>query len=707
MHHSIVINIPGGSRPRTVQDTSQMPASFESCVTNGSSRRTGATRGDKAAGVDNGSTDLPQEFTAEERHENEASVIDVLERCKGTLVRFAQILAKAEEILGTRFDFEHGNGPRLFIILPDSRRPWDSTNLLENNGFRLFYLCECGPHTKTTPAKSLPANGNDERTPYLHLPNHEGYPIRQPVQFVEKYGPYLLVMLEMLKFGHDVAGYSLPGLSAAGTLFPASAMPSTSLTLDRINKSIAYVERIAGLDTQQPWKLAQYLGNMRALDGVDLDHKMAAYLQMDGNKNPFGNLYREKAAPGRADWVCSLHQTSASGNPKDYDLESTLSSVGARVDHRLRKITLTLTSSAHANQLCNVMSRITGLKAHRLELVVDFNHTSTDLTGLEKLVEQCDIGSVALNAPSSAASSTETPEAPFPAAYPSPVPSDRRESIDSQSSHNSGGSDSRSGSVSSDPLPCGNSNLPDWMYRAHPSVESETQFNDGRRRHSIESSSYILPNDLTEAERLDAQHYMVRYCFQGNCNVRLDPNADLKILDVATGTGVWALEMARDFPKAQVYGVDMSFIATPESRNKVVPPNCHLQLANILEGLPYPDNHFDFVYQRLLVYALTPAQRKKLNAEVSYWRLRENENGMRSRSFFFFFFFRWNDLLWREGERDECEDQLIVTACSRLSVHTTYLGRCRGTAKGQGTCPQTLAFDPQTRFAMRRGVKMQ
>jgi len=84
-----------------------------------------------------------------------------------------------------------------------------------------------------------------------------------------------------------------------------------------------------------------------------------------------------------------------------------------------------------------------------------------------------------------------------------------------------------------------------------------------------------------------------------------------------------------------------------------------------------------------------------------------SERATRGPALFFFFFFMWYDLLWREGERDECEDQLIVTACSRLSVHTTYLGRCRGTAKGQGTCPQTLAFDPQTRFAMRRGVKMQ
>ncbi|KAI8602751.1 S-adenosyl-L-methionine-dependent methyltransferase [Dissophora ornata] len=127
----------------------------------------------------------------------------------------------------------------------------------------------------------------------------------------------------------------------------------------------------------------------------------------------------------------------------------------------------------------------------------------------------------------------------------------------------------------------------------------------------------MLPNDLTESERLDAQHYIVRYCFQGNYNVKLDRGAKLKILDVATGTGVWALEMAHEFPLAEVHGIDISPIyPTPGQGSNMVPPNCHFQLCNLLDGLPFPDGYFDFVYQRLLVYALTPAQRKQVNTEL-------------------------------------------------------------------------------------------
>ncbi|KAF9901999.1 hypothetical protein BX616_002075 [Lobosporangium transversale] len=147
--------------------------------------------------------------------------------------------------------------------------------------------------------------------------------------------------------------------------------------------------------------------------------------------------------------------------------------------------------------------------------------------------------------------------------------------------------------------------LPEWAYHSR-------KCDDGRTRHTVDTAPYMLPNDLTESDRLDAQHYLVRFILKGNYNVKIDPDAPVKILDVATGTGVWALEMAHEFPKAEIHGVDISPIFPTE----IKPSNCHFQLCNILDGLPFPDNYFDFIYQRLLVYALTPAQRKQVNAEL-------------------------------------------------------------------------------------------
>ncbi|KAF9547236.1 hypothetical protein EC957_008747 [Mortierella hygrophila] len=204
------------------------------------------------------------------------------------------------------------------------------------------------------------------------------------------------------------------------------------------------------------------------------------------------------------------------------------------------------------------------------------------------------------------------------------VPTSRHASIDSSHnddyssgfSHHSSSSDSNESKLStfnfdnstthSGTSSMPTSTLPEWAYHSR-------RCDDGRTRHTVESAPYMLPNDLTESDRLDAQHYLVRFIFKGNYNVQLDPeSSSLRILDVATGTGVWALEMAHEFPKAEIHGVDISAIFPTE----IKPPNCHFQLCNILDGLPFPDNHFDFIYQRLLVYALSPAQRRQVNAEL-------------------------------------------------------------------------------------------
>lgn len=611
--HSLIINFPLARAHRSSGSISQTPARAAQDV--GDAHHSGASvsRSKSKCEPDLEPAKHTQEFAAGARYDNETTVIGVLERCKGTLARFALVLAKAEEILGTCFDFEHGNGPRLFIILPDPHQPNEGTIAQENQHFRLYFLCECGSHTQPESAtKTLTDESSKKRAPRLHLANHEGYVIRQPSKFVERYGPYLLVMLEMVKFGHQIAGYSLPGLSA-GPTYP-TRMPSTPLTLDNVNKSISYLESVTGLDPSMPWKLEEYLRDLKATDGVNLDNQMSSYLEIRRHGNLFGNMCRRKTGPGRADWVCLLHHTS----PFD-ELESTLSSVGVQMDHNAKKMAVFLTSSSHADGLYNVLTKVVGLGPYHLEATLDFSCSSTYPAKLEqRLAGQSGIESVSVTRPLPPAPSSSPPLPPTVAS--AIYSSDRRESTDSQSdmSSNFGQSSSRSGSVASDVQPplYADSTLPDWIYTSRPISVGNHGHEEEFRRQSVELSPYLLADDFTEAERLNSQHCMVQYCFQGNYNVKLDYDADLKILDVATGTGIWAMEMANEFPKADVYGVDMSFISDPHTSGRVVPPNCHFKLCSIADGLPFPDNYFDFIYQRFLVYALTPAQRKQINTEL-------------------------------------------------------------------------------------------
>jgi ubiquinone/menaquinone biosynthesis C-methylase UbiE len=126
----------------------------------------------------------------------------------------------------------------------------------------------------------------------------------------------------------------------------------------------------------------------------------------------------------------------------------------------------------------------------------------------------------------------------------------------------------------------------------------------GRKR--TRGVPYLMPTDLEEMNRLDFQHYMLRYALRGNYATPVrNPGS---ILDVGTGTGRWAREMAQLFPQANVVGVDVNLppadSLAQEGKGDALPSNYTFVTGNLFEGLPFGDNTFDFVHMRLLIMAI-------------------------------------------------------------------------------------------------------
>lgn len=119
------------------------------------------------------------------------------------------------------------------------------------------------------------------------------------------------------------------------------------------------------------------------------------------------------------------------------------------------------------------------------------------------------------------------------------------------------------------------------------------------RRRYLSNSTYLLPKDLEGQGRLDYQHAVMNLTL-GNHYLAPLPPVVRTMVDVGTGTGIWAAEMARVFPESLVVGLDVDEALF----NPAVPSHCLLRVGDVLRGLPLPDRFADFTHQRFLVFAI-------------------------------------------------------------------------------------------------------
>lgn len=114
----------------------------------------------------------------------------------------------------------------------------------------------------------------------------------------------------------------------------------------------------------------------------------------------------------------------------------------------------------------------------------------------------------------------------------------------------------------------------------------------GRTWHRYHEGKYFMPNDIPEQERLELQHSISVRLFGGLSLAPIDrPN---RVLDVGTGTGIWAIEFANEHPESDVMGTDLSPIQ-PE----YVPPNCRFEVDDAEDEWVF-NHRFDYIHARFM-----------------------------------------------------------------------------------------------------------
>ncbi|KAG0308048.1 hypothetical protein BGZ99_001294, partial [Dissophora globulifera] len=302
--------------------------------------------------------------------------------------QLAALQSRIQAVLTQTFELHEYPIPRLFIVLSQDPAGWDAVDPFTNK-FRLYFLCECGEHTKL-------ANGKTKIPHHIHLAKHEGYEITRPTEFFRQYGPYILTILKMLKLGITVAGVAMPALSQLispdiiGQSIDSlkqlqdNIMPSVDQVIDCMD-SVAEdegkaVEDISMSKGRTVEEAAEHMDTMEALEGAD-QRKLSSFLQDKDDNKVLGNLYRTVTVEGHVKWVCIDHYRENYQETQAEAFQQALGSVGGSFDENTGSVTVKLRSRLLAEQFYAGLGKARSVL--ELDVDLDFECTMSDLEGLE------------------------------------------------------------------------------------------------------------------------------------------------------------------------------------------------------------------------------------------------------------------------------------------------------------------------------------
>ncbi|KAF9281222.1 hypothetical protein BGZ68_006760 [Mortierella alpina] len=294
-----------------------------------------------------------------------------------TLEQLAVLQSRVQAVLTQTYELHEYPIPRLFVVLPQDSTRWDALNPFSNK-FRLYFLCECGEHTKSMSIKTgIPH--------HIHFAKHEGYEIARPTEFFQQYGSYVLTILKMLKYGVTVAGIVMPAFSqmispdgfdqsiVALKLLQDTIVPGMDQVINSMDSlSMDHGEGIKGVTGQ--------VENKEALEGADL-RKLETFLKdQDGNK-VLGNLYRTVTDEGHVKWVCMDHYRENYNTAAVEIFRRAVESLGGTFDENNGVGRVRLKSRVSANQFYLALGNARSV--HELDIIFDWACTGTDLQVLE------------------------------------------------------------------------------------------------------------------------------------------------------------------------------------------------------------------------------------------------------------------------------------------------------------------------------------
>ncbi|CAG8507827.1 8339_t:CDS:2 [Ambispora leptoticha] len=152
-----------------------------------------------------------------------------------------------------------------------------------------------------------------------------------------------------------------------------------------------------------------------------------------------------------------------------------------------------------------------------------------------------------------------------------------------------------------------------FVHNEHPQRPIQKE----HKSHTSTEAQHYLSQSLEQIKQMHVPHYLNQFIWQSNFSSPVYENlvAGARCLDAGCSIGEWVLDMASQYPRSEFIGCDVSTIypAVHEIRSR----NAMFVQANILDGLPFEDNSFEFVRMSLFFTTLTEIEWLKVIEELT------------------------------------------------------------------------------------------
>ncbi|KAF9922044.1 hypothetical protein FBU30_007886 [Linnemannia zychae] len=263
--------------------------------------------------------------------------------------------------------------PRMFIIVPDPASKLNPTTNIHRS-YRLFFFCECDNSAHVESRYAGIAHS-------IHFARHEGYELKTPMTFIQRYGEHMMRFLQNIQSLATVGGDIVPTIFKAPALTADAQrvlmMFKDSDCLPRFNFIADHIHTILkSINKDFNVQHCQYLT-------APTLRSVGSFLVRRHQNHSLGNLHRTMTPKNILKWVCIEHTKENNSDSDLKALRQTIDTIGGRFDEERGLVTVRL-ESKHAKSFFEMIKSY--ILIHEIDLTLCWGIAESDMRLLRRAI---------------------------------------------------------------------------------------------------------------------------------------------------------------------------------------------------------------------------------------------------------------------------------------------------------------------------------